>query len=274
MEIGCQINLDNGEGRILAGKIVDCILNPCTTLNISFISPWKCIFRSDSSCYFTYNSIDWIAEVYDEGVSTESQFIYNVVAIPRNAYNNIITAYSDACTLGNAAGLSFIGDNVDFDICPLNFNLVQTMQMQMLYMFEKGYNEQNIMDSAILYCDSKNFHSQKLSNILLQKSKELNTPYLMQGQSKIKFSDDTIRQELASHRNPENWTLLDYFNRLFINKFEIAGTQNYLFLNSYTIAFDDTDSFNLSGKYVLVRNEMNLTKADGSICTFAKFREF
>ena len=273
---GCQVNIDRGEATVFSGIIVDCIFNPCTTLSISFATDHKCTFTPNGSSYFTYSQIDWIAEVYDESMSTEEQYVYNVVALPKEAYRMVNTVYSDVASLAQAVGLSIMpgNRNMTFPIAPLNFCFTQTLQMQELYSFEENYNRKNIGESKILYFNSQSLFCETLNGIKKKKAKELTVPNLFRGMSLNKYVDDRVRNLLSSHITPEKWTLMDYFKRIFHNKFDIVGPNNYIFLDTYTIAFQDDRGFNLPGQYILIRNEMNITEADKSICTFAKLNDF
>lgn len=276
MESGCQVNIDRGEATLFLGRIVDCIYNPCTTLSISFATDHKCVFSPDGSSYFTYYNIDWIAEVYDDSMSTEDQYVYNVVALPKAAYRKVEAAYSDVASLAQSVGLTIMpgNPNMKFPLSPLNFCFSQTLQMQELYSFEENYNKNRIGESKILYFNSQNLFCQTLNTIKQQKAKTLDVPKLFQGMSLNKFVDDRVRDLLFCHITPEKWTLMDYFRRVFGEKFEIVGPNNYVFLDTYTIAFQDDRGFNYPGQYVLIRNEMNLTEADKSICTFARLNDF
>ena len=51
---GCKINLDDGQGKILDGYVVDDIRAISSYLVITFESPVKLVFGADNQYYFTF----------------------------------------------------------------------------------------------------------------------------------------------------------------------------------------------------------------------------
>lgn len=269
--MGCQLNLDKGEGQIIDGFIMDDIRSPATILEIVFECKNKCTFTDDDTNYFSYMGIDWAPLSHTEEHSNAGLWHYVCSCYPRQLMTIIKSPCDTSKKLASLLGLSTTSDSNNLKIrCPIvNVQSAKFIMQIRNDSFNVAYNEENIGNAHFIYVSSK-FYSNTWSSLANQNALSLTVPKLLQGQSNIKFTNSTMMNELSAHAISEVWHEGSYLKRILGKKFEIFTTQPVAFGKMYTMKFEDTDAWDQSKRFMCVSTKKKLTELYGYINTFSE----
>ena len=269
---GEQINLDNGEGQIFAGKIADDIRLPCCELRIVFECPNKLTFTTDNQCYFTYKAYEWLPIVVKENLSPQNTWHYELTCLPRQAFQLITRPAENTAVLARAMNLQLTFQSSSLPIpCPvINYYSALLIQEQRRQSFNRAYLKGKMGDAYFIYFDSNSMYSVTWKQLVNQKAKSLENYEIVQGQNTVSFINEEIKSYFSSAVGAEPWKQPDYLNKMLGKKIQIRTTTPTYFANMYTIKFTDTDALDQEKSFLCVRSEMDITEPDGFINTFAE----
>ena len=257
---GCQINLDNGEGKILEGFVTDDIRAPSSFLEIVFECPDKLIFGADPDYYFTYLSIDWVPVTLDEGTGANNTWHYDLGCYPRCIFTKITKPAKNTQELARALGLklSELSDSLEVPCPIINQYAGNVIQMNRLYSLEKAYNERDFGKAVYTYVNSKEMYSATWKSMTSQVAVSLTLPKNTDGQTNIQYQDYQFYSLFNSAYGAIPWKQNDYLARMMGTQFKMDTTVPAVFLNVYTIKSEKIPDFDTGLPFLCVYSRRNL----------------
>jgi len=258
--LGCQINLDSGEGRIVSGSIVDDIRYGFTFLSVTFECESNLNITDNPSTYITYFNNDWVAYSVNKQLSNNNYWRYTGRFIPTSAFILIDSPCNDMKTLASKMGLELSENSISFTIdCPL-INLYSgeiAMEYRRRSLNEAYYNR-DLNKAMFIHFNSKYMLSIDWGHFLKSKSQQLVEFSFMPGTMEISDYVQGVQNYYNHTRIWKPWTQDDTLLRMMNNFITIKSPLPALFGVMYTINFADTDVFNKDSAYLCVRIERQL----------------
>lgn len=273
INIGCEINLDEGQGEVLRAVLIDDILGVCSSVEIEFYSQNKLTFDNSKTHYFTYDGIDWIPASISETAGTNGGWTYIAMAYPRQIHIPIFKPCLTTADLAASMGLKLSPDSQILKIkCPIiniySGNLIQEIRKQS---FDDAYINRNFGDAYFIYISSKYLYSTTWKTMVASQALELTDPLpILKGQNTVRHIQDRVLTDFRTAVNPEPWSQNDYLYKMMIDKFEIKSSAPSIFSKMYTMKFTDSSELDMNDKYMCVHSEYDATNTDGATCSFAK----
>ena len=274
METGQQINLDNGEGKIISGCILDDIRNVCTSLEIVFECPQPIVFDEEGQNYFTFRMIDWIPISYKMTCTNQDTYNYIVTAMPKPVKMPILKSCINSRILASEMNVELLEGSVSLPIYSPVINLYAGQMIREIRRQElnKGYVNQDIGSCGYFYFNSTNLLSLTWKMMMGADARELQNDPLIVGNDIVQFIDDRTYSEFESHCGAEVWTQKDFLNRILGRKFDISTTAPAYFLSTYSIHFSNSSLFDNNMKFLCIRTQSDIMNPTGFINTFAEIQ--
>ena len=271
-QFGLQINLDNGEGRIIEGSIVDSIFEPCTTLDISFECQIRLMFTADNRNYIRYKSCDFIPISYSEVYTPNKTWHYEMSCVPLTVGMYLTKAYENTRQLATSMELELLDGSDALPLkCPLiNLHAGEVIQQLRKFHFDDAYMKGDMKESYFIYCNSKKLMSVKWGKLIASEMRPLVDTPLMMGNNKIFNIDQRLKNHFHSEKLWKPWNQADYLKKLLGKFVEIETPIPVAFPAVYTIKFSDTQFFDKNVPYLCVRTEQDIMRPDGFTNTFAE----
>ena len=273
VDSGRQINLDEGEGRIVNGVWSDDIRGLCSQLQMEFMCKNKLYFNDTYMTYFTYNNIDWVPVSVSEIMASDGNWTYNVIAYPKSIYKPIYQPCLDTATLASALGLLLSPTSEILKIkCPVinmySGYLIKEVRRQS---FNNAALSGDLGNAYFIYIDSKYLHSITWKKLIASNALDLTVPTeIVQGTDIVKHVQDEIITDFKITQHPKVWHEEDFLYRIMKDKFDIFSTYPTYFANMYTMKFGNTSVFDQTQKFLCIRSSFEFTKANGYTNTFAR----
>lgn len=271
--LGCEINLDLGEGEPLHVKLIDDIMAVCSSIEIEFFSKNKLTFSDSMHNYFTYFGIDWVPAVINEIAGTNGGWTYMAMAYPRQIHVPIVRPCLDTATLAASMGLVLSPDSQILKIkCPI-INLYSGILIQeiMKQSFDDAYINRNFGDAYFIYISSKYLYSTTWKKLLNSEALELTDPLpILKGQNTVSHIQDRILTDFKTAYGAQVMNKNDYLYKMMLEKFEIKSPSYHIFPKMYTIKFTDGSEQDMGDKFLCIHNEYDVMDANGNTSTFAK----
>lgn len=236
---GLQIDLDAGDGLVVAGHITDHISNPCTMLQIEFHCKDMIVFHPDENYYFRFLSLEWVPLTCDFGHTSEDTWWYRIEAIPKQMFRFIEKPCPDMQTLADVMDLDLGEDSVNFPIkCPViglpAYAFMRTIRLQS---FNDAAIKKQLGEAQFLYCNSKTLTAVSWESMVKSEANSLEIPEGLKGTEEIRVYDSRIENYLLLPAYPKEWTEDDWLRKINGATFEFKTLQPALFAQMYTIKF-------------------------------------
>lgn len=267
---GLQINLDNGEGRFVRGKLLDDISFCCTLFIGMFLSEEKLSFTTGSSNYFTYKMVDWVPLIYKEVYEPSGLWSYDVQAYPKMFFDIITKPVTDTKKLAMALGVKLTDNSESLPIkYPIiNQNACTLIQEIRRQSFNDAYIKENMEDAYFIYFNSEYMQSMRWGNLSKQDAQQLENLGSMDGQNIVTYIDDRIYSVYDSAIKAEVWQQKDYIKKILGRTVHIKTSAPAVFANVYSIKFTDTDAMDQSSSFLCTRVQFDINEPIGYELTF------
>ncbi len=271
---GCQINLDNGEGRIIDGYVEDDIHACSSYLDITFESPNKLLFGADNEYYFTFLKIDWVPLSTDERTGTNGTWQYNLRCLPKCVFTMITKPITNTQELGRALGLNLSTISSSLDIpCPIiNQYAGNVIQSNRFYSLEMAYNDRDFKKAAYIYVSSKSIYSATWKDMTSQTAVTLTFPEGTEGINLITYQDYQFDSVFANAYGPQVWKQYDYLGRMMGTQFKVETTVPAVFLNVYTIKSEEIPEFDTGLPFLCTYSRRNLMEVNAFVHCFTNIK--
>lgn len=262
---GCQINLDEGEGQIQNGSVVDNIHACCSFMILTFDCIEPIVLNSNPNHYFRYLGLDWVA--LSCSVTTNEQtnaWEYTVSCFPRCMFNVITTPIINTAQLASELGLQLYEKSVNLDLPSSHINVLSGnfIQDNRFYSFEKSFQKNNNFTEAIyLYTNGKTLYSNTWKEIVSQVATEIPEDSLS-GSTVYTFQDYQMYNRYKSRYAPEKLEQKDYYYSMFGPQFKLNTSIDIQFFSTYTMKAGNISEFNVNESFLctsVMRDLMNPT---------------
>lgn len=271
---GCQINLDNGEGIILDGYVVDDIYAMSSYLNIIFETPKKLLFGADSDYYFTYMNIDWVPDTLDESTGVNAAWHYELNCCPRPVFSMITKPAKNAQELARNLGLNLtkLSSNVDIPCPIINQYAGNVIQENRLYSLEKAYIDRDLSKANYLYINSKAMYASTWKSMTSQTAVTLKFPENTEGGNLITYQDYQFQSVYACANGPYVWKQNDYIGKMIGTQFKVETSVPAVFLNVYTIKSEKIPEFDTGLPFLCTYSKRSIVETNAFVHCFSNIK--
>lgn len=271
---GCQINLDNGEGRILDGYVVDDIYAVSSYLVISFESPNKLLFGADPNYYFRFLNIDWCGMSFSEKTGTNKTWHYDMRCCPRNVFFYVTKPSNNTWELARALGLNLSDLSTSIKLpCPIiNQYAGKVILANRLYSLEMAYNNRNLNEATYIYVNSKEMYSATWKSMTSQTALPISFPKGFEGGNLITYQDYQFDSIFSCANGAEVWKQDDFIGKMIGTQFRIDTTVPAVFLNVYTIKSEEIPEFDTGLPFLCVYSKRKLNEINAYTHYFANIK--
>jgi hypothetical protein len=261
---GCQINLDNGEGRIIAGYVVDDIRAISSYLDITFESPKKLLFGADNHYYFTYLKIDWVPVSFDENTGLNKTWHYSIRALPKPLYEYITKPCKNTSELARALKLNLSELSVNLDLpCPIiNQYAGNIIQANRFYSLEKAYNDRQLNKAVFIYLNSRELYSATWRSLTSQTAVALTFPEGTEGTNLITYQDYQFENVFNTAHGCNVWKQKDYLGKMLGTQFKVNTTVPAVCLNTYTIKSEEIPDFDTGLSFLCTYSKRDIMEVN------------
>ena len=274
MAKGRQINLDNGEGSILDGYVVDDIYAPSSFLNITFESQDKLLFGADSDYYFTYLEMDWVPISFSENKGNQGLWHYEMECYPRSLLLLVDKPVRNTIELARFLRLTLSPLSITKDIpCPvINQYAGNFIQDNRLYSLEQAANKKNLGSALYMYAGTKRLYSTTWKAMCSQTTLSFEFPENTQGTNLITYQDYQFDSLFSTANGPVPWKQKDFIGKMIGTQFKLETTLPAFFLNVYTIKIKEIPEFDTGLPFLCIYSKRSITKVDAFTHCFANIK--
>ncbi len=261
---GCQVNLDNGQGKILEGYVIDDIRAISSYLVITFEVPVKLLFGADNHYYFTFLKIDWVPVSFDECTGLNHTWHYSIRALPKPVFEYITKPCKDTSELARALklNLSDLSESLPLPCPIINQYAGNIIQANRLYSLEKAYNERHLNKAAYIYLNSKELYSATWRSLTSQTAVTLTFPEGTEGTNLITYQDYQFDNIFSTAHGPAVWKQQDYISKMLGTQFKVDTTMPAICLNVYTIKSEEIPEFDTGLSFLCVYSKRDIMKVN------------
>lgn len=276
MSVGCQVNLDiDNNATVYEGKLIDDIRCCCTQLNVRFEYVAPLTFGNNSSSYFTCMNLDWVPSNVKESITQNGTYHYEIEAYPLPFFNFLNSATKNTSELASAMNLSMVNGSQSLDIIfpIIGKTAVETINTYRNQSYQLAYSQKDMGKAYFIYFTSKYLLSVTFDKLVNQKATTLqdNQP-MRQGVNIVTKFTSEINNFLRCERGVGYWKPLDYLYKIIGRQFEIESNTVASFARTYTITFDDSQTFDSECTYLCIRTEKDIKESMGCKNTFAEIK--
>lgn len=271
---GQQINLDNGQARIVEGYVEDSIYSICSYLVIKFVSPAKLLFGADNAYYFTYMGIDWVPMTLDESKGIQEAWQYEVTCCPKSVFTYITKPVSNTIELARNMNLNLSEVSSNLKVpCPIiNEYAADVIQENRLYTFEQACVGGDVGDAIYIYVNSVNMYSNTWRNMISQTAISLTFPKGTEGDNLITYEDYQFHGLFAAANGARVWKQNDYLTRLMGPQFKVQTSIPAAPFNVYTIKSEEIPEFDTGLSYLCIYSRKDIMDVTGFTHYFAAIK--
>lgn len=271
---GRQINLDNGEGNVLDGFIVDDVCSPCSWLDITFETSEKLLFGADADYYFTYVDIDWVPFSFTETVSVNKTWHYEMSCYPKAVFALIEKPLKNTIELARVLGLNLAPTSLNLELCCPTIhefagNFVQDNRH---FSFEKNFIRDKLGDTTYMYVGGKQLYSSTWKSMCSKQALSLEFPKETAGSNLISYQDYQFNSVFHTVHEPIAWKQNDFIEKMIGVQFKIETTIPAFFLNVYTIKIEDIPEFDTGLPFLCTYSKRSITEVNAFVHCFSNIK--
>lgn len=270
-ETGLLLDLDNGEGRVLRGRMTDKVSLPCSDLEITFSCEKMLVFdKSEGECYFRYCGLDWLPYRDKFNSTNEGEFVYTVSAFPKMMFKTITKPAQNALALARAIGLELTDDSENLEFkCPIvNLSAYALIKRHRLVSMQDAMAKGDMGEAVFIYCNSHTMVCAKWSSICRKQKRDLQFDKL-ESQNVVKFLiDDRVENALLVPQMPRPWNESDYLNAMSGVSYNFLMPKGAAFCENYTVKFEGDDRMDAPSPMLCTRQSVDLLDSSKFDCVF------
>ena len=274
MADGLQINLDNGEGRILSGSYTDDIFSCCAFLEIIFECSDKLVFGADNNYYLTYSGQNWVPIQLNESTGSNNTWHYDLGCIPAPMMTLITKPCHNTQELARAlkCNLTDLSSSLKLPCSTIHQFAANMIQDNRLYSLEQAYGKEMLGDAVYIYGNSKNLYTATWRTILNQSATVLDTSSFLAGSDKFTYQDYQFDSVLKTAHNPIPWKQKDYIEKMIGPQFKVETAVPAFFLNVYTMKFDNIEGFDTGLPFLCTYTKRDIMDANSYVHCFSSIK--
>lgn len=274
MAKGRQINLDDGEGSILDGYIVDDIYAPCSYLDIIFESEKKLLFGADTDYYFTYLEIDWVPSGFSETKGNQGLWHYEMTCYPRCMLFVIDKPVRNTIELARSLRLTLSPLGINRDIpCPvIGQHAGNFIQDNRLYSLEQAYLKCRLGEATYIYVGTKTLYSASWKTMCSRTALTFEFPKNTEGTNLLTYQDYQFDSVFSTANGPVPWKQKDFIGKMIGTQFKLETTLPAFFLNVYTIKVENIPEFDTGLPFLCTYSKRSITKVDAFTHYFSNIK--
>ena len=271
---GCQINLDNGEGRILDGYVIDDIFAISSYLAITFECKDKLLFGADNGYYFTYMKIDWVPLTLNECTGLNGTWHYDLTCVPSCVFELLKKPAKNTGELASALklNLSSVSSSLELPCSIVNQYAGNVILDSRLFSFEQAYNDRDFSNAIYIYVSSKELFSTTWKSLTSQTALTLTFPKGTEGSNLVTYQDYQFDSIYTTASGAQVWKQKDYIGKLLGTQFKVETTIPAVCFNVYTIKLEDIPEFDTGLPFLCTYSKRNIMETNAFIHYFTNIK--
>lgn len=266
MDDGCQIDLDQGQGQIIDGTIMDTIHSNSSYMTITFECLNPIVLNSDPNNYIRYLNINWVP-LSCEVTSTEQTHAwqYKVCCIPQCLFKVISSPIRNTAQLASELGLEFYEKSKNLDLPSSHINVLSGNFIldNRYYSLEKSFQKnKNFTEGIYIYTNGRVLYSNTWKEIMSQTATELPENELS-GNTRYTFQDDQMYDLYCSRCPPNVLSETDFYYNMIGQQFMLETNVEAQFFTTYTIKANNIEEFNVNESFLCISTTRDLMDPSG-----------
>lgn len=266
MDNGCQIDLDEGQGQIIDGRITDIIHSKSSYLTFTFECMEPIVLNSNPENYIRYLNINWVP-LSCEMTSTEQTHAwqYKVCCVPQCLFKVISSPIRNTAQLASELGLEFYEKSKNLDLPSSHINILSGdfILDNRYYSLEKSYQKnKNFTEGIYIYTNGRVLYSNTWKEIMSQTATELSENELA-GNTLYTLQDNQMYDLYCSNHAPHVLSETDYYYYMIGAQFKLQTNIDAQFFTTYTMKVNNIEEFNVNESFLCISTTRDLMDPSG-----------